>query len=105
VAAPFGFSEHVEGKTTVLDLRGNFDRVAVPVFRAGISRLVEVNTRDVIVDLSAVEFLDSSGVGVMVAARLILAGLNGALYVRNAHGQVAEVLALTGVGEAFAVPD
>ena len=104
MAAPFGFSEHIEGKTTVLDLRGAFDRAAVPMFRDRISQLVEVNTREVIVDLDAVEFLDSSGIGVMVAARLILAGLTGALYVRNAHGQVAEALELTGVGEAFKIP-
>ena len=53
----------------------------------------------VIVDLAAVDFLDSSGLHGLVAAHRAAAERGGHLYVENPAGSVAAVLDLTGVGE------
>jgi anti-sigma B factor antagonist len=53
----------------------------------------------VVVDLAAVEFLDSSGLHGLVAAHRAAAEKGGRLYLENPTGTVAAVLDLTGVGE------
>ncbi|MFD0523019.1 STAS domain-containing protein [Paractinoplanes durhamensis] len=51
----------------------------------------------VVVDLAAVEFLDSSGLHGLVAAHRAAVDRGGRLYVENPAGAVAAVLDLTGV--------
>ena len=51
----------------------------------------------VLVDLAAVEFLDSSGLHSLVAAHRAAVERGGRLYVENPTGSVAAVLDLTGV--------
>jgi anti-sigma B factor antagonist len=58
----------------------------------------------VVVDLSALSFLDSSGVHGLVMAHHAARKANGHIYVVNAGGVVAEVLDLTGVGELLRPP-
>jgi anti-sigma B factor antagonist len=58
----------------------------------------------VMVDLSALSFLDSSGVHALVAAYHAARDGQGRIYVVNAGGVVAEVLELTGVGELLRPP-
>jgi anti-sigma B factor antagonist len=52
----------------------------------------------VVVDLAAVDFLDSSGVHGLVAAHRAALERGGRVYLENPTGSVAAVLDLTGVG-------
>jgi anti-anti-sigma factor len=52
----------------------------------------------VIVDLYGVSFLDSSGIGVLVAARKALSSDGGDLMLRSPTSRVRRVLELTGLG-------
>ncbi|GIF20486.1 anti-anti-sigma factor [Actinoplanes tereljensis] len=52
----------------------------------------------VVVDLTAVDFLDSSGLHGLVAAHRAAVARGGRLFVENPTGSVAAVLDLTGVG-------
>ncbi|WP_433307116.1 STAS domain-containing protein [Actinoplanes sp. CA-030573] len=56
----------------------------------------------VVVDLGAVDFLDSSGVHGLVAAHRAAAERGGRLYLENPSGSVAAVLDLTGVAALLA---
>jgi anti-sigma B factor antagonist len=58
----------------------------------------------VIVDLAAVEFLDSSGLHGLVAAHRAAVERGGHLYVENPAGSVAAVLDLTGVAGLLSPP-
>jgi anti-anti-sigma factor len=60
--------------------------------------------RDVVLDFRGVTFLDASGVGVIVRARLACRHLGGRLTLFGARGRVAEVLHLTGVAESVGLP-
>jgi anti-sigma B factor antagonist len=60
--------------------------------------------RDVVLDFGGVNFLDASGVGVIVRARLACRHLGGRLTLFGARGIVAEVLHLTGVAESVGLP-
>lgn len=62
------------------------------------------NAVDVTVDLCDVIFMDCSGYGTLMAARLALSQRQGSLEIRNAHGQPARLLALVGELESPRVP-
>lgn len=53
----------------------------------------------VVVDATELTFLDSSGIHALVTAHHATQRRGGRLYLVNAHGPVAGVLDLTGVGE------
>jgi anti-sigma B factor antagonist len=55
--------------------------------------------RDVVVDLSAVSFMDCAGYGALIAARSVLLGRSGSLTFRNARDEPARLLLLIGHGQ------
>ncbi len=54
------------GTTVVVTLAGDFDAAAVNQLRPEFEKLVESGQGDVAVDLSDVDFMDSSGIGALV---------------------------------------
>jgi anti-sigma B factor antagonist len=64
--------------------------------RPRLRALVDGGYRRLIVDASDLDFLDSSGLGVLLAAWQRMDRDGRRLEVRGAHGQPARVLALTG---------
>lgn len=58
----------------------------------------------VVVDLTEVNFIDSSGLSALIRGRNAAHEAGRELFVRNASGPVATVLAVTGLDVAFAGP-
>ena len=94
---------HGAGPTLRLQLTGDLDvltaheelkRILVEGRQAGNS--VEL-------DLSGVEFIDSSGISMLIEARKHFEGANRALVVVNPSDAVRRVLVLTGLTETFGV--
>ncbi|MFJ3900283.1 STAS domain-containing protein [Streptomyces sp. NPDC090025] len=97
---------------SVLRISGELDLVTSPVIRKRLHAAVAGGRRDVVLDLSAVRFCDSSGVGVLIAARRLMRSCGGRLrLVLPARGaeedaHVNRVLAALGVRRLFDVyPD
>ena len=59
----------VKGSSAVSVLVGRFDAVEAPLVREELSRIIDAGTRTVVVDLSAVSFIDSAGLAALVRAR------------------------------------
>ena len=57
----------------------------------------------VVVDLAGVAFMASSGIGVLMGARRVLAAEGGSLVLASPRGEVAQILSLTGVSELIPV--
>jgi len=98
MAVPFAIRDTVDGDAVVLSLAGEFDLTAVPSLR---DRVGDLLARDavhgIVVDLSAVTFLDSSGIGEFVRCRHAAADAGRWLRVVGAQGRVAAVLDLSGM--------
>jgi anti-anti-sigma factor len=62
-------------------------------------------SRELVVDLRDLTFLDSSGIHALVTAYQAAQREGIKLYLVNAAGVVAEVLELTGVGDLMRAPD
>jgi anti-sigma B factor antagonist len=62
-----------------------------------VGELLKEGQRKMILDLGGVNFLDSSGVGILMMCHARLKRAGGALHVAGASGVVRETLELTGV--------
>jgi len=62
-----GFSTSVENGATVLRIAGDLDVVALSELRPAVNGIAEGQPARVVVDLSALRLIDSSGVGAIVS--------------------------------------
>lgn len=70
-------TESAQGGWTVLRIRGELDLVTSPAVRQSVHDAVADGRHDVVLDLSEVLFCDSSGVGVLIAARRLMRSCGG----------------------------
>ena len=96
-------STHTVGDHTVLEVGGEVDVYTAPRLRERLIELVEGGARHVVVDLSRVEFLDSTGLGVLVGALKRLRAVNGALGLVCGHERLLKIFRITGLGKVFAI--
>jgi anti-sigma B factor antagonist len=101
-----------QGEWAVLRVSGELDLITSPVLRQRVHDVVAEGHHSLVVDLSDVFFCDSSGVGVLVAARRLIRSCQGRLRLilpdRGADdgSHVNRVLGALGVRRLFDVrPD
>ena len=91
------------GDCAVLRMDGEIDAYAAPQIRERVLDLARNGTVHIIADLRGVGFLDSAGLGALVAARNELRGRAGSLMLVAGTGRIAQVLRITGLTGAFAL--
>jgi anti-sigma B factor antagonist len=103
----FDLSTTIDGESAVLALSGEIDLDAGPAVRACLHELTDSGVRHVIVDLRQVDFVDSIGLGVLLAAyrRLRDADQPGSLRLVCTNECVIKVFAVTGLLQLFQVHD
>lgn len=101
-----------EGEWAVLRVSGELDLVTSPALRQSVHDVVAAGRHSIVLDLSEVVFCDSSGVGVLIAARRLMRSCRGRLrLILPARGaadgsHVNRVLGALGVRRLFDVyPD
>ena len=60
--------KRLHGKATVIDISGRFDITEAPQFEVTFKEMVKDKPKDVAFDFSAVEYIDSSGIGALIKA-------------------------------------
>lgn len=99
--------EEQRGEWAVLRVEGELDLVSSPSVRQRVHDAVADGRKSLVLDLSEVQFCDSSGVGVLVAARRLMRSCAGRLrLILPAQGaeegsHVNRVLAALGVRRLF----
>ncbi|HEY2795312.1 MAG TPA: STAS domain-containing protein, partial [Micromonosporaceae bacterium] len=88
---------------TVLEIGGEIDVYTAPSLRSKIIALVEAGTKVLIVDLSHVEFLDSTGLGVLVGAQKRLRGVGGELGLVCDQERLLKIFRITGLDRVFSI--
>ena len=64
-----------------------------------LAKLLQENHRKVIFDLSNVNFLDSSGIGILVMCHAKLKKAGGSLRIAGAQGMVRQIIEMTNVNK------
>jgi anti-anti-sigma factor len=92
-------------RTFVIVLRGEVDYTTVQHFREEVTALLAGGSvRSLLLDLAHVSFLDSTGVGTLVAARRICSEFGVRLHLHNVNPFIARLFAVLGVSDVLGVP-
>lgn len=86
----------------VVRLDGRLDYQSAPAARQELQEAVNAGSPRLVVDLSAVEFLDSSGLGALIAGLKVARAAGGDLRLASVPEQARVVLALTTLDRMFA---
>ena len=89
---------HEDGTMLRLELAGEVDLVARPELDRLLSEANDARVDAVLLDLTRVTFLDSTGLHWLVRARDAIARSGASLAVAVGDGPVRDVLALSGIG-------
>jgi anti-sigma B factor antagonist len=85
----------LESGVAVLELEGNLNMVSASAVREAVTALVAQGDVRVVVDLTDVRFLDSSGLGALIGGLKTTRQAGGDLRIAGAGEQVRMVLSLT----------
>ena len=104
---PFRVEVRSDGRATVLAISGELDLASSPALESELDRVVD-STGDgsmVILDLRELEFMDSTGLSVLVKANQRSQEAGRRFGLINGGRQVQRLLSLTGVAERMTVAD
>ena len=90
---------------TVLTVRGEVDVYTAPKLREKLVELVAQGRHMIVVDLEAVDFLDSTGLGVLVGGLKRVRSHDGDLILVCTHQRILKVFEITGLTKVFAIHD
>jgi anti-sigma B factor antagonist len=86
--------QHVSG-LPVLSVTGEIDIYTAPLFKQAVVNLVSEQNRHIIIDLSGVTFMDSSGFGTLLGATRRLRPSGGGLHLAAPNSTIQRMLRLT----------
>jgi anti-sigma B factor antagonist len=92
-------SQQSVGDYAVLTVRGEVDVYSAPALQDGLSTLLDSDAKGLVVDLTEVGFLDSTGLGVLVAARTAAAARP--LPIACKHERILKLFKITGLDGVF----
>ena len=99
------FSSSVDGEVVVAAIGGRLDAVRVPVISAEATSVPDGGATMVVLDLSGLEWIDSSGVGMLVTIYKKVKGNGGRVNVACLQRQPTEIFRLLRLEAAFKVFD
>ncbi len=89
----------------VLAVGGEVDVATAPRLREKLIELVNSGQHRIVVDLGAVEFLDSTGLGVLVGALKRVRTHDGDLALVCTEARILKVFEITGLTKVFSICD
>ncbi len=90
------------GGALLFKLRGSLDLATSPTVRAALSDAQQTK-KDVVVDLTHLEFLDSTGLGALIGAHRRATEGGGSLRLIVNHGPILRLLTITGLIRVLSV--
>lgn len=98
-----GLESEVRGDWTVLRVKGEVDVYTSPSFRSELIRLIEQGGNRMVLDLLDVDFMDSTGLSVLISGKRRTNEREGDLRLVCADGPVRKILTVTGLDKVFSI--
>jgi anti-sigma B factor antagonist len=92
-----------EGARTVISVVGEIDVYTAPTLRERLNELVAAGRYDLVVDMQGVEFLDSTGLGVLVGGLKRVRSHEGSLCLVCDQEKILKVFRITGLTKVFPI--
>lgn len=96
-------SELQDGAHGLIVLAGEVDIYTAPRFKESLLELLDAGACKLVVDLSAVTFIDSTALGVLIGALRRVNDAGGTMSLVVATPAVERVLAITGLDRVFTI--
>ena len=93
------------GETTVVAVGGEIDVYTAPKLRDRITELVGAGVYQLVIDLEAVEFLDSTGLGVLVGGLKKVRAQQGSMELVCSQDRLLKIFRITGLAKVFTIHD
>ena len=97
-------TEHQQNVVIARVTEKRVDASKAPAFTSEMSTIIEGGANRIVLDLSAVDFIDSSGLGAVVSCLKRL-GPTGSLAIAGAHDAVRRLFTLTRMDKVFRLHD
>ncbi len=93
------------GDVPVVAVSGEVDVYSAPALKESLTGLLQTGDRSVVVDLTEVAFLDSTGLGALVEARAATSEAGGSLPLVCNQERILKLFTITGLDGVFAIHD
>jgi anti-sigma B factor antagonist len=94
-----------EDDHTIVEVAGEIDVYTAPKLREALIDLVNAGKHHIVVDVERVEFLDSTGLGVLVGGLKRVRAHNGSLRVVCTQERLLKIFRITGLTKVFSIHD
>ncbi|MDA0564636.1 STAS domain-containing protein [Streptomonospora sp. S1-112] len=98
-------SSQSQGDCAVVTVRGEIDLYTAPQLQSGLLNALEDGARRLVVDMSGVEFCDSTGMSVLLSALKRAREHKGTLELVAPKPAVRKILEVTGLASVFTIQD
>lgn len=92
-----------DGDTCVMKLGGEVDVYTSPLFKERLVKSIDDGCRSIVVDLEGVEFIDSSGLGVLVSGLRRIKENEGSIHLVLTREPILKVFRITGLDRVFPI--
>ena len=97
----FTVSTRNEGPVTVVEVGGEVDVYTAPRLREAVVTAIDSGNTRLVIDVENVEFLDSTGVGVLVGALKKVRSASGTLDIVCTQPRLLKIFGITGLDKVF----
>ena len=97
--------DHMKDGIRVVEVEGEIDVYTAPKLREQLIDLVSSGSYHLVVDMEGVDFLDSTGLGVLVGGLKRLRSHEGDLTLVCTQHRILKVFEITGLTKVFAIHD
>ena len=101
---PFDVTIEMTTPTTTLCLAGELDSATAPALRDQIVQLISEGRSHLVFDCTKLEFIDSTGLGVLIGARARALAANGSVALLGVSSALRRLLVVTGIDGLFPEP-
>lgn len=99
--APFSVAIRQTGSVSVLEVSGRLTSFEVGALREAIMRLLKEGRSNIVLNLSRLQYLDSSGIGELARHYVSVVKAGGSMKVVGLSSKVEEVLKITHLYQVF----
>jgi anti-sigma B factor antagonist len=104
-AVDLSLTTRTEGDRTVVVVGGEIDVYTAPKLREQLVDLVNAGKYHLVVDMEGVEFLDSTGLGVLVGGLKRVRAHDGSLRLVCTQERILKIFRITGLTKVFPIHD
>ena len=104
-SADLTLSTRTEGSATVVAAEGEVDLSTIPQLSEQLESLINDGQVDLIIDMAGVNFIDSTGLGVLVGGLKRVRAHDGSLDLVCTQERILKIFRITGLTKVFGIHD